>query len=175
MLFSRWYHLILPQDFQFRSVLIFMNGASLYPVTLSPLLIVSITQFQEFVICKCSKKKKRGQNIKNKTVYLTLFIITEKQKQTKYPLQVKWNERCSIMSDSLRPHGLYTLWGFPGQNTGVGSHFLLQGIFPTQGQNPSLPRGRQIHYQPSHKRLIKHEVLIRWETMNTLLFCLVAK
>ena len=30
------------------------------------------------------------------------------------------------------------LWNFPGKNTGVGCHFLLQGIFPTQGQNPRL-------------------------------------
>ena len=29
-------------------------------------------------------------------------------------------------------------WNFPGENTGVGSHSLLQGIFPTQGSNPSL-------------------------------------
>ena len=28
--------------------------------------------------------------------------------------------------------------GFPGKNTGVNSHFLLQGIFPTQGWNPHL-------------------------------------
>ena len=29
-------------------------------------------------------------------------------------------------------------WDFPGKNTGVGCHFLLQGIFPTQGSNPCL-------------------------------------
>ena len=38
-------------------------------------------------------------------------------------------------------HGLYTPWNSPGQNTGVGSHSLLQGIFPTQGLNPGLPGG----------------------------------
>ena len=37
------------------------------------------------------------------------------------------------MSDSSRPHGLYSPWNSPGQNTGVGSLSLLQGIFPTQG------------------------------------------
>ena len=37
-------------------------------------------------------------------------------------------------------------WNFPGQNTGVGSHSLLQGIFPTQGLNPGLLLGRQILY-----------------------------
>ena len=38
------------------------------------------------------------------------------------------------MSDSLRPHGLYSPWNSPDQNTGVGSPSLLQGIFPTQDQ-----------------------------------------
>ena len=40
------------------------------------------------------------------------------------------------MSDSLWPHGLYSPWNSPGQNTGVSSLSLLQGIFPTQGLNP---------------------------------------
>ena len=39
----------------------------------------------------------------------------------------------------------------PGQNTGVGSLSLLQGIFPTQGSNPGLPHCRWILYQLSHK------------------------
>ena len=47
------------------------------------------------------------------------------------------------MSSSLWPHGLYNPWNFPGQNTGVGSHSLLQGIFPTQGSNPGLPHCRR--------------------------------
>ena len=44
-----------------------------------------------------------------------------------------------------------TLWNSPGQNTGVGSLSLLQGIFPTQGLNPGLLHCRQILYQLSHK------------------------
>ena len=40
---------------------------------------------------------------------------------------------------------------FLGKNTGVGSHALLQGIFPTQGSNPGLRHCRQILYQLSHK------------------------
>ena len=42
----------------------------------------------------------------------------------------------SVVSNSLCLHGLYSPWNFPGQNTGVGSRSLLQGIFPTQGSNP---------------------------------------
>ena len=44
----------------------------------------------------------------------------------------------SVVSNSLRPHGLYSPLNSPGLNTGVGSIFLLQGIFPTQGSNPGL-------------------------------------
>ena len=50
------------------------------------------------------------------------------------------------MSDSLQAHGLYSSWNSPGQNTGMGSLSLLQGIFPTQGSNPDLPHCRQILY-----------------------------
>ena len=57
----------------------------------------------------------------------------------------------SVVSDSSWPHGLYSPWNSPGQNTGVGSLYLLQGIFPTQGSNPGLPNCRQILYQLSHK------------------------
>ena len=47
---------------------------------------------------------------------------------------------CSVISNSLRPHGLSM--EFSGKNTGVGSNSLLQGIFPTQGSNPGL-----LHYR----------------------------
>ena len=57
------------------------------------------------------------------------------------------SENLSIVSDSLRPQGLYSLWNSPGQNTGVGNLSLLQGIFPTQGSNPGLLHCRQILYQ----------------------------
>ena len=45
----------------------------------------------------------------------------------------------------------YSQWDSPGQNTGVGSLSLLQGIFPTQGSNWGLPHCRWILYQLSHQ------------------------
>ena len=39
----------------------------------------------------------------------------------------------------------------PGKNTGVGFHFLLQEIFPTQGLNPNLPHCSQMLYCLSHQ------------------------
>ena len=44
----------------------------------------------------------------------------------------------SVVSNSFQPHGLYSPWNSPGQNTEVGSLSLLQGIFPTQGLNPGI-------------------------------------
>ena len=61
------------------------------------------------------------------------------------------SESCSVMSNSLRPHGLYSPWNSLGQNTQVGSLSLLQGIFSTQGLNPGLLHCGQILYQLSHK------------------------
>ena len=45
----------------------------------------------------------------------------------------------SVMSESLQPHGLYSPWNSPGQNTGVGSLSLLQGIFPNPRIEPRSP------------------------------------
>ena len=55
--------------------------------------------------------------------------------------------KVGLLCPTLWPHGLYSLWDSPGQNTGVGSLSLLQGIFPTQGSNPGLPHCRQILYR----------------------------
>ena len=60
------------------------------------------------------------------------------------------SESRSAVSNSLRHHGLYSPWNSPGQNTGVGSLSLLQGIFPTQRSNPDL-HWTWIIYQLSHK------------------------
>ena len=63
------------------------------------------------------------------------------------------SESHSVVPDSLQPHGLYSPWNSPGQNTGAGSISLLQGIFPTQGSKPGLPHCRRILYQLSHNTL----------------------
>ena len=49
----------------------------------------------------------------------------------------------SVLSNSLQSRGLllarlFCTWDSPGKNTGTDCHFLLQGIFPTQGSNPRL-------------------------------------
>ena len=61
--------------------------------------------------------------------------------------RVKVTQSCLTLFDPMH----YTVWNSPGQNTGVGSLSLLQGIFPTQESNPGLPQCRWILYQQSHK------------------------
>ena len=63
---------------------------------------------------------------------------------------------------TLQPHGLQPArllcpWDFPGKNTGVGCHFLLQGIFPTQGLNLCLLH--LLHWQV---------ILYHWATLGSL-------
>ena len=53
----------------------------------------------------------------------------------------------------------WIVWNSPGQNTGVASLSLLQGIFQTQGSNPGLPHCRQILYQLSHKGSLR---IVEW-------------
>ena len=62
----------------------------------------------------------------------------------------------SVMSNSFNPMdcsppGSSVHGDSPGKNTGVGSHFLLQGIFPTQISNPCRPHCRQILYHLSYQ------------------------
>ena len=60
--------------------------------------------------------------------------------------------RCSVMSDSLLPHGLWPArllcpQDIPGKSTGMGCHFFLQGIFPTQRSKLWLPHW-QVNSEP---------------------------
>ena len=64
-------------------------------------------------------------------------------------LKWKWKSLSHIWL--LATHELYSPWNSPGQNTGVGSLSLLQGIFPTQGSNPGLPHCKWILYQLNHE------------------------
>ena len=67
------------------------------------------------------------------------FVISQR-------VEVEVTQLCLTLCDPMD-----CPWNSPGQNTGVGSLFLLQGIFPTQGSNPGLSHCRQILYQLSHK------------------------
>ena len=88
--------------------------------------------------------------------HIIQWLLTFKLTKSSQISHIHVCESHSVMSDSLRPHGLYSPWNSPGQNTGVGGLSLLQVIFPNQGLNPGLPHCRQILYQLSHKGSPSH-------------------
>ena len=109
-----------------------------------------------------------GNNISVKvTVTVWLIQIQSYYKQSVFTFQNKWqvfficvyvSHRNLIWNVSLFTVAFYKWkewklfpWNSPGPNNGVGSHSLLQEIFPTQRSNPGLPHCRQILYQLSHK------------------------
>ena len=63
-----------------------------------------------------------------------MSVCTHKQTHTHIIHRIFESESHLVVSDSLRPHGLYSPWDSPGQNTGVSSLSLLQEIFPTRDQ-----------------------------------------
>ena len=57
---------------------------------------------------------------------------------------------------TIQPSGLLCPWDSPGKNAGVGCHFLLQGIFPTQGSNPGFPQADALTSEPPGKLCLLH-------------------
>ena len=64
-----------------------------------------------------------------------LKLILKSILKCEQPIIVKSESESRSMSNSLRPHGLYSPWNSPGQNTGVGSLSLLQQIFQIKESN----------------------------------------
>ena len=81
------------------------------------------------------------------------FVVPTRRHKTQARVTVMQSESesRSVVSDSLQPYGLHIPCNSSGQNTGVGSLCLLQGIFPTQKSKPGLLHCRRILYQLSHK------------------------
>ena len=86
-------------------------------------------------------------------------------------VRAKSLQACPPLCDphGLQPTRLLCPWDSPGQNTGVGCHVLLQGIFPTQGSNPDLPHCKEILYHLSHRgspSLLYPNMLRDWYKAN---------
>ena len=76
--------------------------------------------------------------------------------RTASPVETEHQPHVSSLSClTLQPQGLQPTrplcpWNFPDKNTGVGLHFLLQGIFPTQGSNLRLMHWQVDSWPLSH-------------------------
>ena len=88
-----------------------------------------------------------GRNINNLRCADDTTLMAESEEELK-SLVMKVKEVSERKWKSLSHVRLFTTswnspWNSPGQSTGVGSHWLLPGIFPTQGSNLGLPHCRQ--------------------------------
>ena len=92
-----------------------------------------------------SEDEQARQQREARTSQIRITKSVQRSKKAR-SLRVKVAQSCL----TLWPHGLYSPWNSPGQNTRVGSLTLLQGIFPTQGSNTGLLHCRRILYQLSH-------------------------
>ena len=94
----------------------------------------------------------------------------------------KWASEVTQSCLTLRPHGLkparlLRLWDSPGNNTGVGCHFLLQEIFPTENSNPHLLHWLvdclTLHFCESQYRfavIFPRKTSRHWKNKYTLIF-----
>ena len=100
--------------------------------------------------------------LKGGKLFLKIYLVLRKKTILYYYLHpiyinfITWHQKALLICEvkvsqsclTLQPFGLYSS---SGQNSGMGSLSLLQGIFPTQGLNLGLPHCRWILYQLSHK------------------------
>ena len=127
---------------------------------LSALFILLLLFGSPIYIQKCSRLQLEEY------IFLTLVYLVLHINYSANVLRVLSNfvnhesESCSIMSDSLQPHGLYSPWNSPGQNTEVGSLSLLQGNLPNlkiESRSPVLqadslpakPPGKPVNHSKS--------------------------
>ena len=99
---------------------------------------MEVCNIVEEVVIKNIPKKKKCKKAK----WLSEEAVQTAEKRREVKGKEKGeseSERHAVLSDSVTPCTIYRPWDSPGQNTGVGSLSLLQGIFPAQGSNPGLP------------------------------------
>ena len=92
--------------------------------------------------------------LKLKMTSVKEVILEESGEESKYTKRDSVDtQSCLTLCDPTHcsPPGSSGPWNSSGKNTGLSSHSLLQGIFPTQGLNPGLLHCRQILYHLSHQ------------------------
>ena len=98
-------------------------------------------------LLQCVKVKRENEVLSRVRLLATPWIAAHQAPTSIFHARVKVAQSCL----NLRPHGLYSPWNSPGQNTGVLNLSLLQRIFPTQHSNRGLLHCRRILYQLRHE------------------------
>ena len=97
---------------------------------------VTWTDLETIILSEVSQtEKSKYHRIFGNRIEMDLFIT---QKQTHRVREEVTQSRLTLHPRGLQPTRPLHPWDSPGKSTGVGGHFLLQGIFPTQLSNPCL-------------------------------------
>ena len=127
---------------------------------------ISVSKFSRAGdICGALGSKIKAGNKRNVTqfkkyMHIHLNILTGYTGIHRNQTQLVHLSFCAVLSCSVHPtlstpptaaSRLLCPWGFCRQNTAVGCHALLQGIFPAQGSNPGLQNCRQFLYRLRHQ------------------------
>ena len=110
----------------------------------------------------CVQQSESAMHTRGSLLFWFPFPLRSPEHWVELPMLLTGGSRCVWARHSLsrvrllRPRGLQPArllcaWGSPGKGTAVGSHSLLQGIFPTQGSNPGPLHCKQILYRLSHR------------------------
>ena len=114
-----------------------------------------------------------GSKESDTTEQLSLFVLFSNGRIHIRSRKVLVVQLCPTFCDLIDRRSPGCPWDFPGKATGVGCHFLPQGIFLTQGSNPGLLHFRQtlyhLSYQGSHKISGINIINIRYEGDTTLM------
>ena len=95
----------------------------------------------EFALSNSGGKKERKRKRLNKYHKLSITVESGLGYWIKRIFSLIIKYKSMLENKTTR---LLCLWDFPGKCTGVGCHFLFQGIFPTQRSNPGLLYCRQM-------------------------------
>ena len=182
LLKSQYIFMFLQKRDSFRiCVHVYTTQSQICTLVLAPLLtsfvsfIWSLTSSLEKMVIfalstqRCCEDQSISQNIKccTKIIYYYTFIqlCSTLEQQQRMIVCVCVCYITSAMFNSLQPYRLQPIrllcaWDSPGKNTGVGCHFLLQGIFLTQGPNPCL--SGLLHWQAGslHQGLLGSSMIV---------------
>ena len=132
------------------------------PLALTPREIEALSQLLLFALCSIWSSSHR--NIQVSTLNLLdcfLMLLCQPLDTDTLPLPFPFPvlccccvaKSCPTLCNTMdcRPPGSSVLWDSPGKNPGVGCHFLLQGIFPTQGSKPCRMKAASFTTEPPEK------------------------
>ena len=125
-------------------------GLSLGPSALSGHRVLQNTEFSRDIEPVGNGETEIDKEVEYTHTYTDIYTCAYIYMHVCMYMKVKWKWKL-LSHVSLWPNVLYSSLNSLGQNTGVGSLSLLQGIFPTQGWKPGFPDCGQILYQLSHK------------------------